>query len=207
MNKTQVTKAVVAGFGAALASVYAIPEAHATIMPITFRFSSVAAVAGNGSGVSQRLYTAATPSLEAATFRQFNNANPSQGKLIWAFSATSNLDTHLASMSPSSSLSPSTFTGAFVVHHSPSATGTAYIGFKNTLGNVGWFEVDWGGSGGAIKYIKGAYANAGESIVVGQLSASVPEPSELGLFALGLLALGASGVRLRREARKAAELN
>ena len=36
LDKTQVTKIAVAGFGAAMASVYAIPEAHATILPISF---------------------------------------------------------------------------------------------------------------------------------------------------------------------------
>ena len=193
LDKTQLTKVAVAGFGAAMASVYAIPEAHATIIPISFSPASV----GFSSGPSAATVAFSTASGPVTSVLQFNNqwgksidAGQTSGAAVFNAAAGS-----LVSPGPATS-------GPGWLSQTTAATGSGYIGFRTGTGNVGWFEVNWGGAGGTVKYLKGAYANAGESIIVGQLATGVPEPSEIGLLTLGLLALGAAGVRQRREARK-----
>ena len=191
LDKTQLTKVAVAGFGAAMASVYAIPEAHATIIPISFSPTSVS-FGSQVPGTTVAFSTASGPVFEVSQF------NDGIGKTIHVDSSLGSL----VNAAAGSLLSPGSFASSGGVAQSPAATGSGYVGFRTDAGKVGWFEVNWGGAGGAVKYLKGAYANAGESIIVGQLATGVPEPSEIGLLALGLLALGAAGVRQRREARK-----
>jgi MYXO-CTERM domain-containing protein len=98
----------------------------------------------------------------------------------------------------SQALNPGTFAGVTNnISFSPSAAGTVYIGFRALTGNLGWFGMNLGGTGGTITYGAGngsGYGNAGESVTVGASSA-IPEPSTAGL---ALLALGAAGLRRRR---------
>ena len=195
LDKTQVTKLAVAGFGAAMASVYAIPEAHATIIPISFNPDSVK------FSIASSLVSFKTASNNNILGMLVRN-DASEKKLFLTTYAS------LAVKSVGQTISAGQFRGTHNLGESPNAAGTAYIGFRSNTGGAGWFAVNWGGTGGAITFLKGAYNFAeGGSIVVGQMAVGVPEPSEIGLFTLGLLALGAAGVRLRREARKAAELN
>lgn len=217
LDKTQLTKVAVAGFGAALASVYAIPEAHATIIPISFNPGSIAAstqsktITAKGTGTVGQVLSGNV----ANRYYHFQSTLTSSG--VTTFSTRSTYGTKNIVLNQSSSLAierlgKSIFAGSFSGKHtlnkSVFANGTEYVGFRSKTGGAGWFAVNWGGADGAIKFIKGAYnTDEGGFIKVGQMSASVPEPGELGLMALGLLALGAAGVRLRREARKAAELS
>lgn len=77
-----------------------------------------------------------------------------------------------------------------------SKTGTQFFGFLTNDNQLGWFNVDFGGQGGDVVYLAGAYNDTpGENIHVG----TVPLPASAGLMALGLLASGASGVRRLRE--------
>ena len=221
LDKTQVTKIAVAGFGAAMASVYAIPEAHATILPISFNPSKASFTpysvrtqwvsSGNGQFKTSTVVRH-TVLVNAGSVGAFNVYNDTYGKTIF-FSGG-----RLRRVSGGQVLSPGSFGNGNFVLANTGAAGSDYVGFKTSNGNTGWFEVNWGGSGGAIQFLKGGYGNAGESIIVGSMDpvpsggssgsgGDVPEPSELGLFTLGLLALGAAGVRMRRDARKAAEFN
>ncbi len=95
-------------------------------------------------------------------------------------------------------LNSSTFVGATdSIGASVSQTGTFYVGFKNSGGGVGWFSVNLGttGFGSSISYDSAQFGNNGESVIVGAGSA-IPEPGSAGL---ALLALGAVGLRRRRE--------
>lgn len=197
LEKTQVTKVAVAGFGAAMASVFAIPEAHATIIPISFSETL--------KSLPQR-YSVKASDVDGLVFRGY----ASNGDYPLVLYKGIMLDSYasLTIKSIEQVIAATTFSGTYGVTRSLADSATEYFGFRNNAGQVGWFAINWGGRGGNITFLKGAVnTDEGGSIVVGQMSASVPEPSELGLFALGLLALGAAGVRLRREARKTAELN
>ena len=78
--------------------------------------------------------------------------------------------------------------------NSTTATGTVYMGFRTLGGQVGWFATNLGGSQGAMVYTEGQAGTAGESVTVG--ASAIPEPGSAGL---ALLALGAVGLRRRRE--------
>ena len=84
----------------------------------------------------------------------------------------------------------------FTPHNSVNpGADTLFYGFVTQDGHLGWIQIDFGGSDGDVVYLAGAFNDTpGESIHVG----TVPEPSSGVLTALGLLALGAPGVRARR---------
>jgi hypothetical protein len=172
-----------AGFGAAMATVYTAPELSADIVGLNFTpgavsFSSSLTVAMNTTGG------------EIGGFFQYNDG---YGKSFYF--ASSQLAS-AATVGAGDVLNPSNFAGNLSVRFAPDATGTVYVGFKATDGNVGWFSANLGGTGGAVTYNGGQFGNAGESVGVG---VAVPEPSA---FGLSLLALGAVGLRRRRAANK-----
>lgn len=79
-----------------------------------------------------------------------------------------------------------------------SATGTETFAFLTSSNQVGWIRIHLGGTGGAITYLAAAFQNTpGDPIVAG--GAAVPEPATVGLFGLGVLAMGAAGVRRLRK--------
>ena len=79
------------------------------------------------------------------------------------------------------------------------ATGTRTFGFLTQAGQVGYLQMDLGGFG-PITYLAAAYEDQGTSI--DHPGAAVPEPATGAVFALGLLALGARGVRRLRKERE-----
>ena len=82
-----------------------------------------------------------------------------------------------------------------------SASGTQTFAFKTASNNLGWIRIHFGGTGGADTDLAAAYeTTAGAPIVAG----AVPEPGAGALFGLGLLALGAVGVKKRRRRTEAA---
>ena len=170
-----------ASFGAAMTSLYAAPELNASIVTLTFSPGSI------GTGF---IFPVAIDQLgTAAAFSQWNDT---LGKTL---SAAPNIQS-LTLVALSQVLSTATFSGTNAVGFSAGSTGTVYIGFKDNFGNLGWFSLNLGGTGGNIVYLTGEWGNAGESLTVGG-TAAIPEPGTA--TGLALLALGASGLRRRRQ--------
>ena len=99
--------------------------------------------------------------------------------------------------------------GATALSISPSKTGTEIIGFKTTGNLLGWFKVNWGGSGGDVIFSSGFINTVANGTIVaggntegGGGGTTVPEPSSAALLGLGGLAMGAVALRRRRQ-RKA----
>jgi PEP-CTERM motif len=89
------------------------------------------------------------------------------------------------------------FTGG--INFGPSSDGIRTFGFVTDLGQLGWFRLDLGGTGGDVHYIAAAFNDEpGAPIHIG----STPEPATTALLGLSLLAMGARGVRRLREQRK-----
>jgi hypothetical protein len=87
-------------------------------------------------------------------------------------------------------------------------TGTELLGVEflneNTgATNYGWVSISTTAATGFPATITGyAYENAGGSIMAGQTS-NVPEPTTMATLGLGLLCLGAAGIRRWRKAKQA----
>ncbi len=173
--------ATAASFGAAMTSLYAAPELQASIVTLTFSPGSISTNTGVNPIVIDQLGT-------APAFSQWND---NVGKTM---SAAGNLASFTL-VALSQSLVAATFSGTVGIVFSANATGSVYIGFRDTSGNVGWFSLNLGGAGGAVVYQTGEWGNAGETVRVGG-TAAIPEPGTA--TGLGLLALGAIGMRRRR---------
>lgn len=183
-------KVAAVGFGAAVASIYAAPELSADVVGINFNPSTVA-FTSSSTAVSVEMATDAG----SAALGSFGQYNDSVGKSMVFFGGDM---ASWALASAGQELNASTFAGSTSsINASVSQTGTFYVGFKNSAGGVGWFSVNLGttGSGSDISYNSGQFGNNGESVTVGAGTA-VPEPGSAGL---ALLALGAVGLRRRRE--------
>lgn len=85
---------------------------------------------------------------------------------------------------------------------------TGYAGFKLANGDLGWIQLDWTSGGGGIptglKAMNWAVETTpGMSIAAGETESSAGSAPEPGTFALGLLAMGASGIAAWRKSRRA----
>ena len=180
--------ASVAGFGAALASVYTAPELTATVVSLNFNPGSVAWTS------SSTVRSVSVTSSGGNAVMGFNQWNDSVGK-TFVFD-----ESNMASWRTAPAgeiLNTSTFAGgASSLSNSTSATGTVYMGFRTLGGQVGWFATNLGGAQGAMVFTEGQVGTTGDSVKVGSATA-VPEPGSVGL---ALLAIGASGLRRRRAA-------
>jgi PEP-CTERM motif len=185
-------KAVVA-FGAAVSAlaVSHAPAAEASIVDLTPTVGSVTITYKGGFGGGG----GSVVSLGAAgSFFQYNDfvgkslAGTNYG-LAFRFAQQSSILSAAMSFAP-------------FLNVSKAAAGTAFLGFKNSSSQIGWLKVNWGGPGGSVHYLAGAYNDQLRgSIHVGDTS-DVPEPATTSLVALGLLAAGARGVRRLREKRR-----
>lgn len=198
LDKTQVTKLAIGGFGAAMATVFAVPEVHATILPLNFNPGSVAA--GTSANYSRRV-KASTAKGGYGYFWQYNGNGGNKHISIYSRIYS------MATVAAGQHLSPASFAGGSSLKFGGADTGIFYVGFRSRGNNVGWFTIDLGGVGNPVVYGNSRFGNEGENVIVGKLATGVPEPAEWGMLSLGLLALGAAGLRRRREARKAAELH
>ncbi|MDG1806421.1 MAG: PEP-CTERM sorting domain-containing protein [Pirellulaceae bacterium] len=190
MVKASTAGKVAAGFGAAVASIYAAPELSADVVGINFNPGSV-----NFTSSSTLRTVSISSTASSAFVGGFGQWNDSIGKTIYS-------DGNMESFKIASAgevLNTSTFSGSGGIGFSGSQSGTFYIGFKQTAANgggVGWFSISLGGFGGTVVYgTDGQFGNDGESVTVG--ASAVPEPGTAGLAAL---ALGAVGLRRRRRA-------
>ena len=180
-------KVAAAAFGAAMATMYAAPELQADIVDLSFSPGSWAFNTASFGTIAINEVPGIGPS-GSALFGQWNDG---VGKTI--FTGGGGLSA-IGVVNYSDTLVAGGFTGGTSVGFSTGATGTAYIGFS-AGGNVGWFQIDLGGAGGAVTYLGGEYGNAGESVHVG--GTVVPEPTSFA--ALAGLALGAAGIRRNRK--------
>ncbi len=165
-------------FGAALTSMLVAPDLKADIVPIAFSPGSVSFQTIISTLVNVQMSTGLG---NIGSFSQWNDA---VGQSLYFNGGIASWTV----VKYSQTLDAATFGGTTSGINMVNGTN---IGFRTLAGNVGWFQYDTGGGvGGTITYLEGGYANAGESIHVGE----VPAPG-----ALALLALGAVGVRRNRK--------
>lgn len=200
MVKKNTIKKVAVGFGAAAASIYAAPELSASIVNLDFTPSSAPWTSAS------TLRSISVQSTGGAAVGGFSQWNDSIGK---SFSFNGNFASW-AIAAAGEVLNTSNFSGTSSgFYFTTGATGTIYIGFRATSANgggVGWFGASLGGSQGDIVYNAGnggQYGNNGESLVVGNGSGPSEVPELGSAYGVGLLAMGAVGIRRRRrEAKK-----
>ena len=174
------TKTTAATFGAALAAMYAAPELQADVIDLGFNPGSIAFNTGSATLHPVDIVGVGGSS---ADFSQWND---SVGRtMVLGTGAISSFGVVQASQTLNAS--SIAWSGGF--NTAASASGSAYIGFHTTDGNVGWFQISFSAFA-PIVYGPGQYGNEGESVHVG----TVPAPA-----GLAVLALGAVGVRRNRK--------
>ena len=185
-----------ATFAAAFSSLYAAPELQADVVDIVFdRFDS-------GATFQFQTIAGSLSTIGAGPVFSFF---PVPGSDSSGFSAgADSLRANLARVGPGI-LSAGNFPGTdSFVTFTADETGTAFFGFQlfdengnvSGDGRVGFFQVDFGtAAGDGVEFVSGQFGSvAGESVTV---PAAVPEPAS-GL-ALAALALGAAGIRRKRQ--------
>jgi len=197
-NKAKRVYIPVTSFGAALGAMFVATNVDATVISLTASPGTVASgstvdvqlVGLGGSGPAFSIYNgdSTTNYLSGGSaFQIAGFASKISGVKIAAS------DSITASLTFNTSVSAST------------DANKLFFGFVTTDGELGWLQIDFN-FGGTITFLAAAFNDApGESIHVGTVgeTASVPEPSSAALMSLGLLALGASGVRTHRRRRAA----
>jgi len=180
-------KKFVAGFGAALAATAAAPDTNAAIISLT----------PNPSGLATSDNTFVDLGIGPNPF-DFWQTNASTGKtLAGGFYYGASLNIAGFAQTQFSQLITSAISFAQTLNISTAASGTATYAFRTNANQVGWIRMSLGGTGGVITYLAAAFNDTpGGTIGAGKLS--VPEPSSGTLAGLGLLALGAQGVRRHR---------
>lgn len=179
----------VATFGVALSGLAAADAAQGAIVSLTPNPGTVPFATGSN------LVTLGPPGL---SFQQFNN--PGGKSFGYTFGSGSSAIAGFRSTTVGNVISTGLAFNPYIIL-SPSETGTGTFAFLTNADQVGWFRMNFGGSGGAITYLGAAFESTpGVPIVAG----AVPEPATVGLFGLGVLALGAAGVRRMRKRRASA---
>jgi MYXO-CTERM domain-containing protein len=180
----------IAGYGAALSTLVLAANVEATIVVLTptpgsqpFSASTVVELGLDGG------------------FPDFWQFNTSVGKSLVGSSSYYDIQGFRPAPFGSTISAGQTFTSYLSI--APSASGTATFGFLTHQNQVGWLQMNLGGVGGDIVYLAAAFQSTpGVSIKSGD----VPEPDTLAMAGLGLLAMGAAGVRRRRRERQRAEV-
>ena len=191
MSNKSVMK-VVAGFGAAMSTLYLSESAEADVVDLTSTLPA-----------SLPYTLSATFSFDLvpgpATGLDVHQYNDSLGK---SFTAQTGGDLIGFVAVSAGYLITNGLAFTQVQSFGTSATGIATFGFLTNSNQVGWIRLNFGGPGGAFTYLAAAYNDeVGDSLAAGAFVA--PEPGTFGLTALAGLALGATGVRRMRKRQAA----
>ena len=181
-NIKQSATTMTAGFGAAVASLYAAPEVQADVVGLTY---SPDTVFFTSSSTNASVGLGTVGGFGIGSIGQYND---SVGKSMLTGAGISSF----ALVANGQSINTASFSGTSSLAFATDSSGSAFIAFRSSDGNLGWFSVNLGGFGGDIVYglDGGQYGTNGESLIVGT---AVPAPA--GLLAL---AMGATGLRGRR---------
>ena len=121
--------------------------------------------------------------------------------------------------SPGSSLGTNTNADAFLIYNTAGGgtnsgfnagftSSTGFMGVQTRQGNFGWIQVHVSartpGNPSSLTIIDYAYDDSGAHIRAGDTGIRVPEPATAAMAGLGLLAMGAAGVRRMRKRKLAA---
>ena len=187
-----------AGFGAALSAMLVAPDVHATVISLDFSKASVKF--GSFSILSVRAVRGA---IIYAYY--FNLDNAKAGRAFSGSSGFSSTGTIIGMQRTNESNQLASVPRFYSASFPAAFSGTAFIGWQARVGRVGWIQVKME-SEGPVTFLAAAMNTQNGPIHVGDTGATqVPEPGSGPLAALGLLALGALGVRkVRQDRRKAA---
>ena len=178
-----------ATFAAAFTSIYAAPELQAQALELVPSASTVTSnnstsvgfLAPEGTAFSSMTFVGSAAIINFSTARNINTVTGLTG-----FAVVSDTTLSTATFTPDGALNIT------------SLLGTQFIGFRTEAGDVGYFTLDLGdGLGsGAIGVSGGQVGQNGAPVTVPSTT-PVPEPAS-GL-ALAALALGAAGIRRKRQ--------
>ncbi|MEO0796689.1 MAG: hypothetical protein AAFX93_16085 [Verrucomicrobiota bacterium] len=179
-----------AKFSAALAGVaLAAPQASGAIVGLNFTPNPVT------YGPTQTVSITDTLAAPVAQFQQFNN---SDGKTLSADLPPISGFAYITVGQPITT--GATFFSLISIGATVGDTGT--FAFLTATNNVGWIRVNFGGAGGPVTYLAGAWNNTpgGAIISGGGAVGAVPETSTT--IALAGLATLAAGVGIRKARRR-----
>lgn len=179
----------VATFGAAMSAMAAAPMGHAAIIDLTGNLPGSNPFCGPASCGLSFNFVGGT----ANDIYQFND---SIGKTIEIASYGNIVGLQLVQASQNITVNLG-FT--YSVDFDYNAGGQALFAFLTDLGQVGWLQMDLGGPGGDIIYLAAAFNDTPGGAIHAGSRAAVPAPGSAALLGLGLLAMGAAGVRRLRE--------
>lgn len=185
----------IASFGAAMSTLAVAPHVQGAIIDLTPKLTPPGTNAYGGASFDGTLLSI----LGASTVFQFNDP---VGKTLSAPGGTASASNSIVGFNFAQASSPinsySIFDNYFNI--SASASGTQTFGFKTKIGQVGWIQMDLGGLGGDIIYLAAAM-ETGVEVSIHPPGTRIPEPSTTALLGLGMLAMGAGGVRRLRKRR------
>ena len=176
-SRAAVASTAVATFGVAMTSMYLAPEIQADVVDLTWNGGNAVATAPFSSGtlnVVPQNIDQVMNALGNPNFIQFNDQYGGTGRTFDPFGSTflggmvSGLVT-VTLVSQSQVLDPANFTGATSGAVGGSAfdgTGSAFVGFRDGAGNLGWYQLNFT-TDGDIFYGPGQYGSMGESLTVG----------------------------------------
>ena len=186
--------APVAGFGAALSALLVAPDVQATVISL----NADPNVVPRGSLTS---VTLAAPG--RAYYFDFDNQNSPRFSVDFGVDTVGTILGFLTA-SPSQQVGGTRNDFTMLLSFGANFSGTAYVGWREVNGRFGWIHVNFVADG-PVTFLAAAFeSEIGKPIHVGTTGATaVSEPRSGALAAMGLLALGAVGLRrLRRDRRQ-----